>query len=152
MPGQPSEPRDRNLTLYDDVYDVLRRQPVVDDVRFVPDAVQKRHLEATVHPEWLSPPTGPKSPTITVKWDTSVPYDWFRVDYADPNIDFHCGWHYDRTHQELGDVHFQYQRSGMEEPERESAGFDFESPVRILWECLRRLFDDVLPSYANVDT
>lgn len=149
MPGPSSNPSDRNVGLYTDLYDVLRRQPVVDNVRFVPDAIQKRSLEATVHPERIDPPTGPQSPEITVRWDTAVPYEWFRIDYADPNTGVHCGWHYDHTHADLGDAHFQFQRSGTGEPEREPAAFEFESPPRILWHCLVRLFGEVLPTRGD---
>lgn len=145
MPGAPSDRDERNVALYDDLYDVLRRQVVVDFVRYVTDAIQKRFLEAIVHPERLRPPTRPEPPTITVKWDTAVPYAWFRIDYADPNTGFHCGWHYDHTHKNLGEAHFQYQWPGMDEPERQPATFEFESPPRILWECLVRLFEEVLP-------
>jgi hypothetical protein len=145
LPGPPSDRNERNVALSDELYDVLNRQSVVDEVRYGPDAIQKRYLEATVHPERVSPSTGPEPPTITVKWDTTVPFEWFRIDDADPDTGFHCGWHYDHTHEDLGEAHFQYQRSGMVEPERRPAGFEFESPPRILWECLDRLFGEVLP-------
>ena len=149
MPGSPSDRGVRNVALYSDLYDVLRRQAVVNDVRYVPDAIQKRYLEATVHPERLTQPTGPEPPTITVKWDTRIPYEWFRIDYADPNTGFHCGWHYDHTHEDLGEAHFQYQRSEMEETKRRPAAFEFESPPRILWDCLVILFTEILPEHLE---
>lgn len=129
--------------------DVLERQPEIVDVRYEPDVIQKRRLGAEVAPARVEPPTGPEPPRIEVHWSTTSPHDQFRVDYADPDTGFHCGWHRDRDHPELGATHFQYGLPGTGTPAHESASFDVESPARILWTCLERLFEDVLPRRAD---
>lgn len=136
----------QNPGVYRALKDVLERQSTVDAVRFEPDAIQKRYLRAEVAPNRVTPPTGPQRPTLKVRWETAPPHERFRIDYHDPNADFHCGWHRDDDHPDLGDVHFQYRTPELTETIREPVSFDAESPARILWDCCERLFEDVLPA------
>lgn len=129
--------------------DVLERQPEVVDVRYEPDVIQKRRLGAEVATARVEPPTGPEPPRIEVRWSTTHPRDQFHVDYADPNTGFHCGWHRDGDHPELGTTHFQYRLPGAETTTHEPASFDADTPTRILWTCLERLFEDVLPRFTD---
>lgn len=73
----------------------------------------------------------------------------FRIDYADPNAEFHCGWHHDDDHPGHGDVHFKYEHPGLDAPSYEAAAFDSVTPPRILWEALDELFADVLPTHVG---
>lgn len=141
-------PGSQNPGIYRALKDVLERQPAVVAVRFEPDAIQKRYLRAEVGPDRVTPPTGPEQPMLEVRWETASPHERFRIDYHDPNVDFHCGWHRDDDHADLGEVHFQYRIPDRTETEREPAAFDAESPARILWTCCERLFDTVLPEYV----
>lgn len=136
---------ERNPALYRTLKDVLERRAETTVVTYEPDSVQRRYLAAEVDPERVVPPTGPEPPTLTVHWDTAPPHDSFRVDYADPNTGFHCGWHRDDDHPDLGPTHFQLQTATMSDPRREPARFAANSPARLLWTCLDRLFDEVLP-------
>ena len=63
----------------------------VISVRFESDAIQKRYLAPAIDPQRVVPPTGPESPQLEVHWKLTPPHDEFRIDYADPNVDFHCG-------------------------------------------------------------
>lgn len=146
-PGTPPGPQ--NPAVYRTLKDVLGRRPELCAVRYEPDAIQKRYLSAEVDPRRVTPPTGPATPTVEVRWKTTPPHDEFRVDYADPNRGFHCGWHRDGDHPEFGAVHFQYRTSAMDEPAYESAAFEPESPARILWTALDRLFGRALPRLAT---
>lgn len=141
-----SAPGSRTPALYRALKDVLERRAEIVVDTYEPDAIQKRYPAAEVDPRRLTPPTGPDSPTVVVRWEIVTPHDEFRVDYADPNGEFHCGWHRDEAHPELGDVHFQYQTAAMDAPSHEPATFDADAPVRILCTCLERLFEDVLPA------
>lgn len=141
-------PGAQNPGVYRALKDVLERQTAVVAVRFEPDAIQKRYLSAEIAPDRVTPPTGPKRPTLDVRWETAPPHDRFRVDYHDPNLDFHCGWHCDDDHPDLGAVHFQYRAPEPAETEREPASFDAESPARVLWACCERLFEEVLPEHV----
>lgn len=129
--------------------DVLQRHPEIVTVRYEPDAIQKRYLAAAVAPNCVEPPTGPEPPRIEVRWTTAPPHEEFRVDYSDPNVAFHCGWHRDDQHPDLGPTHFQYWMPGADDPTREPATFDATSPARILWTCLERLFEDVIPALTG---
>jgi hypothetical protein len=137
-----------NPAIYRTLKDVLERQAEVVSVRFEPDAIQKRYLAAAVDPQRVVPPTGPESPQLEVHWKLTPPHDEFRIDYADPNVGFHCGWHRDEDHNELGAAHFQYQTDSMETPEYEGVVFDAESPPKLLWECCDELFENVLLDYT----
>lgn len=108
-----------NPALYRTLKDILNRQSEVVAVWFEPDAIQKRYLAAEIDPQRVDPPTGPAAPRLTVHWKRTTPHTEFRVDYADPNIPFHCGWHRDDDHSDLGETHFQYETAAMETPNYE---------------------------------
>lgn len=146
MPGSD----DTHQNVYTVLKDVLQRPAQIDSgrVHYRPSTADKRYLEAYIEPDRVDPPTGPDAPTITVKWTRRVPHDEFRIDYLDPNIEFHCGWHRDDDHPEYGTTHFQYQQPRLDTPVYEAAEFTVSSPPRILWDTLDRLFDDVLPENA----
>ena len=143
-------PGTENPALYRTLKDILKRQAEITAVRFEPDAIQRRYLVATVDPHRVVPPSGPASPTIEVHWKLVPPHDEFRIDYSDPNTGFHCGWHQDEDHSDLGTAHFQYQTASMETPHREGVAFDAKSPPRLLWECCEGLFEEVIPEHTEV--
>lgn len=142
-------PGTENPALYRTCKDVLERHAEVVSVRFEPDAIQKRYLAAEIDPQRIRPPTGPETPQLEVHWKLTPPHDEFRIDYADPNIAFHCGWHRDADHDDLGGTHFQYQTASMETPHHEAASFEAQSPPKILWECCDELFTTVIPEYTT---
>ena len=137
-----------NPALYRTLKDVLKRQAEVISVWFEPDAIQKRYLAAAVDPRRVVPPTGPESPQLEVHWKLTPPHDEFRIDYADPNVGFHCGWHQDTDHTDLGVAHFQYQTDSMENPHYEQAVFEATSPPKLLWECCDELFEKIIPAHT----
>jgi len=137
-----------NPALYRTLKDVLERQAEIVSVRFAPDAIQKRYLVADIDPQRVVPPTGPESPQLEVHWKLTPPHDEFRIDYADPNTGFHCGWHQDDDHAALGSAHFQYRTATMETPQYATATFEAASPPKLLWECCTDLFQRVLPRYT----
>lgn len=141
-------PGAENPALYRTLKDVLERQAEVVSVWFEPDAIQKRYLAAAIDPQRIVPPTGPESPQLEVHWKLTPPHDEFRIDYADSNLGFHCGWHKDGDHEDLGVAHFQYQTNAMETPHREGVVFEAASPPRLLWECCGNLFETVIPNYT----
>ena len=137
---------DPNAHLYEQLKnDVLKRVPHITAVEYAPDNVETNHLLATFDPNRLTPPTGPETPTLSIKWYRQTPHDWFRVNYSDPNTDFHAGWHQDEDHSDLGQTHFQY--SNTETTERRSVTFQHETPSLILWEIIEELLEEVLPKY-----
>jgi hypothetical protein len=139
---------DPNANLYAQLKrDVLDRVPHITSVEFVPDDIEARRLKAHFDPARLDPPTGPEEPELVVAWYRQDPYDWFRVNYADPNTGFHAGWHQDEDHPDLGQAHFQY--STAEGGDRWGTTFEHDTPSLLLWEIVETLLDDVLPKYQN---
>jgi hypothetical protein len=136
-------PGAENPALYRTLKDVLERQAEVISVWFEPDAIQKRYLAAEIDPRRVVPPTGPESPQLEVHWNLTPPHDEFRIDYANPNVGFHCGWHQDTDHTDLDMANFQYQTDSMETPHHERAVFEAASPPKLLWECCDGSFGNV---------
>lgn len=137
---------DPNANLYAQLkQDVLDRVPQIESVEYVPDDIEAKRLRATFDPDRLVPPTGPESPELEIAWYRQEPRDWFRVNYTDPNTDFHAGWHQDEDHPDLGPAHFQY--SAGDEEGRRKRTFEHETPSLVLWEILEELLEDVLPTY-----
>ncbi len=141
-------PGAENPALYRTLKDVLERQGEVRSVWYEPDAIQKRFLAAAVDPQRIVPPSGPDAPRVEVHWKLVVPHDVFRIDYADPNLPFHCGWHRDDDHNDIGETHFQYTTPAMETPQYEQVTFEAEAPAKLLWECCEELFANVIPVYT----
>jgi hypothetical protein len=98
-----------------------------------------------VVPERLGYGIGPDPLQVTIRWRRTPPYEEYRVDFTDPNVGFHCGWHRDDAHPEYGPVHFQRDHPGRAEPHYEAATVAARTPPRILWELLDELFDTVVP-------
>lgn len=143
VPHPGGEP---NANLYAQLKrDVLERVPQITVVEYVPDAIEAKQLHATFDPDRLDPPTGPESPELTVKWSRQNPHDWFRIDYIDPNTDFHAGWHQDEDHPDLGRAHFQY--SGADGVIRRKLRLEHETPSLILWEITEDLLGEVRRTY-----
>ncbi|MDS0243767.1 MULTISPECIES: hypothetical protein [unclassified Haloferax] len=144
-----SVPGEENPALYRTLKDILERQAEVVSVWFEPDAIQKRYLACEIDPQRVVPSSGPEPPRLEIHWKLRPPHDEFRIDYADPNLDFHCGWHQDEDHNDLGTAHFQFQTALMETPHHEGIVFKTESPPKILWKCCEELFEDVIPTYTS---
>jgi hypothetical protein len=141
---------DPNANLYAQLKrGVLDRVPQITAVEYVPDDVEAKTLRATFDPDRLDPPTGPASPVLTVKWYRQDPDDWFRIDYTDPNADFHAGWQQDEDHPTLGRAHFQH--SDGETEDRWGISFDHETPAMLLWEVVEDLLETVRPVYQYGD-
>lgn len=140
-PGSPTP------AVYRELRDVLRRQPEITKTWYAPDSVQRRYLVASVAPSRVTPPSGPDAPQIEVRWLAAR--DRFWIDYTDPNTGFHCGWHRDDDHPDLGATHFQYKRPGDDEPTHEAVDISATTPPKLLWECLDDLFTVRLPTLTH---
>ncbi|WP_254863700.1 hypothetical protein [Halovivax gelatinilyticus] len=140
----PHPGTDPNAHLYTQLKrDVLDRIPHIKSVEYRPDPVEATSLCGVFDPNRLDPPTGPDDPEVTIVWVRSTPHDWFRVDYVDPNTNFHAGWYQDEDHPELGPTHFQCTRETG--TERRAVRFEHETPSLILWEIVEALLENVIP-------
>ena len=137
---------DPNAHLYEQLKrDVLERIPHIRTIEYVPDAIEATHLRATFDPDRLDASTGPDPPELEITWYRGTPRDWFRVNYHDPNTNFHAGWHQDEDHPSPGPAHFQY--STEDEQDRWGITFAHETPSLILWEIIEDLLEEVLPTH-----
>lgn len=137
-------------TVYHGLWDVLTRQPEVVAIEYRPDSIRKQFLRATIDPDRVSVPTGPKAPAVDVEWRYYRDETYYRIHYHDPNTGFNCGWHRDDHHSDLGAVHFQYEQPATGEREYRPAEFTKSAPTEILWEAVDRLFENHLPRLDNV--
>lgn len=139
---------DPNAHLYEQLKrDVLERIPPITTIEYLPNDIEAKQLKATFEPMQLSPSTGPEPPILTVRWYRQHPYDWFRVNYSDPNTGFHAGWHQDEDHPDLGPAHFQYSTADGED--RWGVSFEHETPSLRLWEIVEELLEEVLLTYQS---
>ena len=136
-------------TVYEGLKDVLQRQPEVTSVEYQPDSISKTLLRATIDPNRVPVPTGPKSPALDVEWRYYRDKPYYRIHYHDPNTGFNCGWHRDDDHPDLGPVHFQYEYPETGESDYGSAQFAKTVPTEILWEAIDRLFETRLPALID---
>lgn len=135
-------------SVYEGLKDVLQRQPEVTAVEYEPDSISKKFLRATIDPTRVPMSTGPESPALDVEWRFNQGETYYRIHYHDPNSGFNCGWHRDDDHSDLGPVHFQYELpTGKSNHER--AQFAKTVPTEVLWECVDRLFEEVIPHYTE---
>jgi len=138
-----------DTSVYDGLRDVLNRHPKITAVDFEPDSISKEYIRATIAPDRVEPPTGPKSPILEVEWRFRRETEFYRIHYADPNTGFNCGWHRDEDHPDLGSVHFQYEHRNTGESDRTRAEFTKSVPTEILWTALHRLFETKIPAYTS---
>lgn len=137
---------DPNANLYHQLKrDVLDRIPEITSVEYVPNRAEATKLRAAFDPSRLDVETGPEPPTLEITWYRQTADDWFRINYSDPNAEFHAGWHQDEDHPELGRAHFQCTTRG--DTDYQEVAFQNEMPSLVLWEVVDRLLGKVLTRY-----
>lgn len=77
--------------------------------------------------------------TVEAEWRPRPDRDAFRVQYAEADAAWSCGWHQYETHPDLGPCHFQVDHAAWDEPHREPATFPDPNPMAVLEACLDRL-------------
>jgi len=80
---------------------------------------------------------------LEFEWRPHAERDEFRIQYNEPRTPWSCGWHQDKTHENLGSSHFQVDHEAWAAPHRESASFTDSNPMAILETCLSELRDRV---------
>jgi hypothetical protein len=77
--------------------------------------------------------------SLEFEWRPHSQRDEFRIQYAEPEKGWSCGWHQDETHEDLGAIHFQVDHESWNDPYREPATFDDSNPMAIFETCLNEL-------------
>lgn len=117
--------------------DRLRRTPGIDEVRAEPSPLRPTTIVARIDgADFGSCPDG----DLEIEWrPREAEYDQFRIQFTPVHGQWSCGWHQDRTHEELGPCHVQVDRRERNHPRRGAARFDDGVPMAVLEACLDAL-------------
>lgn len=105
----------------------------VEQVWYHTSAGNKVGVRATFDPdEFLgtSYPTNEAEIHVSFDFPPSSDYDFYRIQWVEPERDFMVGWHQDETHMNLGECHVQLDHRG-ETVQREEATFLDEHPLNV---------------------
>ena len=80
---------------------------------------------------------------LEFEWRPGPECDEFRIQYTEPGTPWACGWHQDRTHENLGPSHFQVDHEVWAALHRESASFTDPNPMAIIETNLTELRERV---------
>ena len=144
-----------NLTkakLYETIRGRLGNEPGCSDVRTRPSRARPRTVEASVRPEaFLSQAYAVDEATLSVRFShpRSVDYEYYVIEWSEPDRDVGVGWHQDEDHPDLGQCHFQIDHAGTT-VDRRSASFLDEHPLEVFETRLDQL-RTVLPDVRWTD-
>jgi len=116
----------------------------VEQVRYHPSAADKLEVRATIHPErFLGASYAVSEAELHVAFDfpSEYSYDFYRIQWVEPERELMIGWHQDETHMDLGECHFQidYRNDTIH---RTAAAFLDRHP--------RNVFDDRIDQLVDV--
>ena len=117
--------------------DRLRGTSGIDEVRTEPSPLRPTAITARIDgTDFGSCPDG----DLEIEWrPREAEDDQFRIQFTPAHGQWSCGWHQDRTHEELGPAHFQINQRDRDRPRRGAARFDDGMPMAVLEACLEAL-------------
>lgn len=77
---------------------------------------------------------------ISFDFPPDHPYDFYKIQWVEPERDLMLGWHQDETHMDLGECHFQIDHRG-ETVQREAAAFLDTHPLNVFDQRLDHLVE-----------
>jgi len=77
---------------------------------------------------------------VTFDFPQTHSYDFYRIQWVEPDRDLMIGWHQDGTHVDLGECHFQIDHRG-ETVQREEAAFLDAHPLNVFDRRVENLVD-----------
>ncbi|WP_138004841.1 hypothetical protein [Halalkalirubrum salinum] len=110
------------------------RDSPVEQVWYHPSQRNKLSVRATVIPEAFlqaSYPTAEAELQISFDFPQGYAYDFYRIQWVEPDRNLMLGWHQDETHMDLGECHFQIDYHG-DTVQRASATFLDSHPLNVL--------------------
>lgn len=115
----------------------LRRTTGIGEVRADPSPLRPTTITARIDgTDFGSCPDG----DLEIEWrPRDDEYDQFRIQFIPVHGQWSCGWHQDRTHEELGPCHVQLDHRERDRARRSSAHFDDGMPMAVLETCLETL-------------
>lgn len=115
----------------------LRRTPGIGEVRAEPSPLRPTTIVARIDgAEFDSCPDGDGE----IDWrPRDDEHDQFRIQFIPVHGQWSCGWHQNRTHEELGPCHVQFDYCEQDRARRSSAHFDDGMSMAVLETCLEAL-------------
>jgi hypothetical protein len=110
-----------------------RDASAVETVWYHTSAGNKVGVRATVDPvAFYGGPTPSDEAELQVSFDfpPEYEYDFYKVQWVEPERSLMVGWHQDETHEELGECHFQVDHDGRT-VQRESATYLDSHPLNV---------------------
>lgn len=126
-----------NLTkprLYETLRHRLGKEPGCYEVRVRPSRARPRTVQARVEPvEFLNQKYAVEDATLTVQFSypRAVDYEYYVVEWSEPDRDIGIGWHQDEDHPDLGECHFQIDHAGRT-VDRQAGTFLDDHPLEVL--------------------
>lgn len=126
-------------TLLTRIHDRFRTQvsdedAPIEQVRYQTSTANKVGVQATVTPDAFlhtAYPAGEAELQVSFDFPQTHPYDFYAIQWAEPNRGLMVGWHQDETHVDLGECHFQIDYRG-ETVQRSAAEFLDVHPLNVL--------------------
>lgn len=140
VPGVPGDTHLDRFEIHKRFRNRLERAPFVEHVQARPSPMRPTHLVATIDAtSWFGEDYRSDTARLEVEWRPRDGRDWFRIQYAEAQPDWSCGWHQDGTHEDVGPNHFQVDSADWDESRREPCTFDDSNPMAVLESCLQTL-------------
>ena len=106
----------------------------VEQVRYQTSTGNKTGVRATVSPDGFlrtSYPAEEAEVQVSFDFPRTHSYDFYVIQWVEPDRDLMIGWHQDETHVDLGECHFQIDHRG-ETVQRAAAEFLDVHPLNVL--------------------
>jgi hypothetical protein len=126
--------RDRHTqrTLLRSIHDRLSKHPGVEQVRYRPSRRRPRYVVADIDsPVFLGAPHEAETARLELRfwYPEGVEYEYYRLNWVEPDRELMVGFHQDGDHSDLGPCHLQVTR------ERHSSVTRRGSTTTIRWPC-----------------
>jgi hypothetical protein len=133
--------RDRHTqrTLLRSIHDRLSKHPGVKQVRYRPSRRRPRYVVADIDPPvFLGDSCEAETARLELRfwYPEGVEYEYYRLNWVEPDRELMVGFHQDGDHSDLGPCHLQVDHEG-EALERHAATFHDEHPLAVLEHRLR---------------
>jgi len=146
--GGPGSPYDRKK-LYRRIHDRLATTAVFSNVRYDPSRTRPRRVITDVDPGAFIDPSYPASEArLEIEFLFRSEWDYYWIQWIEPDRDVSYGWHQDDTHPDLGRCHFEIERADGA-TERRSAEYLDDHPLEVVEKRLEALLEWLLSSHET---
>ncbi|WP_135823374.1 hypothetical protein [Halorussus ruber] len=130
-------------TVHESIHEWLTGHAGFHDVRYAPSRIRREEVHAEVDPDvMLEADYDTLSARLEVQFEfpQSAGYDYYRIQWVEPDRDWSVGWHQDDHRNDLGECHLQLDHE-TEVADVRSADFLDSHPLNVLETRLTQLPD-----------